>query len=278
MLKAPEPNNFSCIHRPEPNVMPDLPLPFCLRSSGHYLRLKKYYERIPAGAKPFVQFFWGISGDGEFIVDGESQILHPGDVFYRMPGEPHFQGALSERWEYRWFTFDGEGAENFMRSYGYPHRCFHAGVCPHELFIRLEELLQEMSPYAWREMVSVASSILARAGGREDRSTREGRLVCEVIRICSENCGDPDLNVNSIAEQLKVNRSTLRRIFQEKMKIAPSQYLSRMRIQRALSLLQETILPVSEVAKECGFTDESYFSRVIRRSVGDTPKRFRERA
>ena len=119
-----------------------------------------------------------------------------------------------------------------------------------------------MSPYAWREMVSVASSILARAGGREDRSTREGRLVCEVIRICSENCGDPDLNVNSIAEQLK----------------APSQYLSRMRIQRALSLLQETILPVSEVAKECGFTDESYFSRVIRRSVGDTPKRFRERA
>ena len=135
-----------------------------------------------------------------------------------------------------------------------------------------------MSPYAWREMVSVASSILARAGGREDRSTREGRLVCEVIRICSENCGDPDLNVNSIAEQLKVNRSTLRRIFQEKMKIAPSQYLSRMRIQRALSLLQETILPVSEVAKECGFTDESYFSRVIRRSVGDTPKRFRERA
>lgn len=167
--------------------MPDLPLPFCLRSAGHYLRLKKYYERIPAGAKPFVQFFWGISGDGEFIVDGESQILHPGDVFYRMPGEPHFQGALSERWEYRWFTFDGEGAENFMRSYGYPHRCFHAGVCPHELFIRLEELLQEMSPYAWREMVSVASSILARAGGREDRSTREGRLVCEVIRICSEN-------------------------------------------------------------------------------------------
>ena len=200
MLKAPEPNNFSCIHRPEPNVMPDLPLPFCLRSAGHYLRLKKYYERIPAGAKPFVQFFWGISGDGEFIVDGESQILHPGDVFYRMPGEPHFQGALSERWEYRWFTFDGEGAENFMRSYGYPHRCFHAGVCPHELFIRLEELLQEMSPYAWREMVSVASSILARAGGREDRSTREGRLVCEVIRICSENCGDPDLNVNSIAQ------------------------------------------------------------------------------
>ena len=165
-----------------------------------------------------------------------------------------------------------------MRSYGYPHRCFHAGVCPHELFIRLEELLQEMSPYAWREMVSVASSILARAGGREDRSTREGCLVCEVIRICSENCGDPDLNVNSIAEQLKVNRSTLRRIFQEKMKITPSQYLSRMRIQRALSLLQETILPVSEVAKECGFTDESYFSRVIRRSVGDTPKRFRERA
>ena len=90
--------------------------------------------------------------------------------------------------------------------------------------------------------------------------------------------GKPDLNVNAIAEHLGVSRSTLRRVFQEKMHIAPSQYLSSLRIQRALSLLQETILPVSEIAKECGFTDESYFSRVIRRSVGETPKDFREHA
>lgn len=274
-MRPPEPNSPSCIHRPEPNVRPDLPLPFFLRSVGHYIRLKKYYERIPAGNKPFVQFFWGVSGEGEFLVDGKTQILHEGDVFYRLPGEAHFQGAHTERWEYRWFTFDGDGAEQFMLSYGYPHACFHAGNCPHELFIRLEELLQEMSPYAWREMVAVASSILARAGGREDRSTREGRIVCEVIRLCSERYGDPDLNINALAEHLGVSRSTLRRVFQEKMHIAPSQYLGRLRIQRALSLLQETILPVSEIAKECGFTDESYFSRVIRRSVGETPKNFR---
>lgn len=277
-MRPPEPNSPSCIHRPEPNVRPDLPLPFFLRSVGHYIRLKKYYERIPAGSKPFVQFFWGVAGEGEFLIDGKTQILHEGDVFYRLPGEAHFQGAHTERWKYRWFTFDGDGAEKFMLSYGYPHACFHAGTCPHELFIRLEELLQEMSPYAWREMVAVASSILARAGGREDRSTREGRIVCEVIRLCSERYGDPDLNVNAIAEHLGVSRSTLRRVFQEKMHIAPSQYLSSLRIQRALSLLQETILPVSEIAKECGFTDESYFSRVIRRSVGETPKDFREHA
>ena len=275
-MRSPEPNSPSCIHRPEPNVKPDLPLPFCLRSVGHYIRLKRFYERVEAGAKPFVQVFWGISGEGEFLIDGKEQILHEGDVFYRLPGEPHFQGARTESWEYRWFTFDGDGAEEFMLSYGYPHACFHAGNCPHELFIRLEELLQEMTPYAWREMVAVASSILARAGGRADRSTREGRIVCEVIRLCRERCGDPDLNINSIADELGVSRSTLRRVFQEKMHLPPSEYLGRLRIQRALSLLQETILPIADIAKECGFTDESYFSRVIRRSVGTTPKKFRE--
>ena len=49
-----------------------------------------------------------------------------------------------------------------------------------------------------------------------------------------------------------------------------------MRIQHALSLLQETILPISDIAQECGFTDESYFCRVVRHSTGENPSRFRQ--
>ena len=64
--------------------------------------------------------------------------------------------------------------------------------------------------------------------------------MTEAIRICRERFSDPDLNVNRLADELAMDRSTLRRIFQSKMRMTPSDYLAKLRIQHALSLLDQT--------------------------------------
>ena len=78
-----------------------------------------------------------------------------------------------------------------------------------------------------------------------------------------------------LADELAMDRSTLRRIFQSKMCMTPSDYLAKLRIQHALSLLEQTRLPLAEIADRCGFSDVSYFCRVIRRAVGVSPGSFR---
>ncbi len=50
----------------------------------------------------------------------------------------------------------------------------------------------------------------------------------------------------------------------------PSQWLMRHRIGRAKQYLAERILPISEIATRCGFTNEEHFVRVFRRIVGAT--------
>ena len=80
---------------------------------------------------------------------------------------------------------------------------------------------------------------------------------------------------NRLADELAMDRSTLRRIFQSKMRMTPSDYLAKLRIQHALSLLDQTRLPLAEVADRSGFSDVSYFCRVIRRAVGVSPGSFR---
>ena len=100
-------------------------------------------------------------------------------------------------------------------------------------------------------------------------------LQFPAIRICRERFSDPDLNVNRLADELAMDRSTLRRIFQSKMCMTPSDYLAKLRIQHALSLLEQTRLPLAEIADRCGFSDISYFCRVIRRAVGVSPGSFR---
>ncbi|MBN2712230.1 MAG: helix-turn-helix transcriptional regulator, partial [Planctomycetes bacterium] len=54
--------------------------------------------------------------------------------------------------------------------------------------------------------------------------------------------------------------------------ISPSEYLQRLRMQRAFSLLRSSQMSVKEIAYACGFSDPAYFSRCIRDASGLTPR------
>lgn len=53
------------------------------------------------------------------------------------------------------------------------------------------------------------------------------------------------------------------------------QYLLQYRMQRAAQYLQESDMPISEVAEACGFTRMSYFSRKFRQYFGCVPSEYR---
>lgn len=266
---------FRTIARPELDSFPEVELPVYLRGAGHFILKGKSEEFVPAGVKQFVQLFWGVSGTGEFILPDGPSLLGPGDVVFRLPGEEHHLRSGGGEWIYRWIAFDGKNARDFMLDYGYPHVCFHAESCPHELFLEAEQLLRDRSPFAWREMVAVIARILARAGGRHDDSTREGRLVNRFIRLCRENIGSESVNVNVLAELLEIDRSTLRRIIRKRLLISPGKYLQQLRIQYALNLLQTSELSVAEVAEQSGFANVSHFCRMIREATGFSPGEYR---
>jgi len=54
-----------------------------------------------------------------------------------------------------------------------------------------------------------------------------------------------------------------------------TELLTRLRIDRACHLLKHTGQPLSRVAQDCGFSDQSYFTRVFRSRTGQTPGEFR---
>ena len=56
------------------------------------------------------------------------------------------------------------------------------------------------------------------------------------------------------------------------------QYLTVVRIRRACQLLTETDEPVTEIARQCGFSNTTYFENVFRRLRGMTPSRYRRRS
>lgn len=53
------------------------------------------------------------------------------------------------------------------------------------------------------------------------------------------------------------------------------EYLTAYRIERAVELLQQTDIPVREIAVRVGYTDANYFTKVFKRHLGVTPTEYR---
>jgi len=267
--------SYQTLYRPESEGFPDICLPIYPRSVGHFVREGSRLENNPAG-RDFVELYWCIRGEGEVVIQGKTFRFSEEQVFFYLPNEPHILRGVGVPWEYRWIVFDGPKAKDFMLSYNYPRTVFNAGKCPEKLFQEQEDLLREMSQYAWRQMVATICLILAKAGGMADEKTTKGSLVKEAIRICRQEFQNATLNVNSLAERLGVCRSSLLKAFQESMNMAPSDYIMKLRLQNATSLLMDHHLTLKEITFQSGFTDPAYFSRLIRKKYGVSPSALRE--
>ena len=197
------------ISRPDPNKLPDFLLPFHVRSVGSNESDCGWSEYVPGRKKLFVQVFWTFKGSGEIVLPGKTIQTREGEVFYHLPGEDHRHKAVGKQWHYYWFTFDGPGAEAFMNSYGYGRDSRYAGECPVKLFLELELLLRERTPYAQRHAISVATEILALAGGRFSDKAGQN-LVRRFIEIAQESSSDARLSASSLAKELGVHKHSER--------------------------------------------------------------------
>lgn len=66
------------------------------------------------------------------------------------------------------------------------------------------------------------------------------------------------------------------RKFQACFHLTPQKYLRKLRMRMASRALVYTREPMAEVAIECGFSDQSHFTREFRRDFGRTPREYRE--
>jgi AraC-like DNA-binding protein len=57
-----------------------------------------------------------------------------------------------------------------------------------------------------------------------------------------------------------------------------SRYLSRLRVEKAEALLIGTNLPLNTIANNCGFEDQSWFSKIFKIHTGMSPRRYRKRS
>lgn len=256
---------------------PTRALPLNVRSAGHYRFPSGHRE--PRGPGNFFQVFWSVAGDGRIIVGGRAVEIPAGSVFYYAAGEPHDIVAGAGGWEYRWLTFDGPGFGKIAAAYGLK-RVQSANACPEELFDELDAALRDPTPAGEARASVLAYGILLRAGEPVSGAAPTGELArgAEAVRAWLDaHYADAQLNVAALAEKFGMHRSSLHRAFTRRHGVAPVRYLGRLRLRRGLELLTTTAMPVADVAVRCGLPDVAYFSKLVSRHTGYSPREYRRR-
>lgn len=84
------------------------------------------------------------------------------------------------------------------------------------------------------------------------------------------------IRLEQIAAAGGVCRSKCCELFRKYMGRTPNDYLNSYRLERAMELLRESNLSVTEIANACGFGSPSYFTELLTRQKGCTPTAFRK--
>jgi len=258
------------LFRPTPS--PTANLPFGARSVGHYLVAPDYRDK--SIVKYFVQVFWGIAGRGALVINGVERVLKPRQIAVYFPGMRHKVYAIGLEWEYCWWTMDGPLATSVTTALGLAADVYDAGPAPLPLFRQLEHAIRDQSQAAERQASAMAYRLLTLAVSGH-RAGAEDQRVSAAVRIIHNEWSQPQLCVKQLAERLHLHRSSFTRRFEAAVGIPPADYLIRLRVQNALSMLKQTEKSIAEVSILCGYNDPNYFARLIRRSTGLSPRCFR---
>jgi AraC-like DNA-binding protein len=87
-----------------------------------------------------------------------------------------------------------------------------------------------------------------------------------------------ELHVPEVARRHGFSTGYFYRQFRQRTGLAPTAYLTRVRLQVATQLLQQSTLPVKEIAGRVGLPDQAYFSRLFKKYAGVSPTRCRTAA
>lgn len=111
----------------------------------------------------------------------------------------------------------------------------------------------------------------------ENRTSSSRLLAQKAEDYLRENYAQEDLSIEKLCLHLHISTSYFSAIFKKETQKTFLQYLTELRMDRAMSLLVSSDLRTAEIARNVGISDPAYFSYTFKRHFGISPSQVRKR-
>ena len=107
-------------------------------------------------------------------------------------------------------------------------------------------------------------------------SESDHKFLDEMAIFVKEQLADSDLSTISLAEEFCMSPRQFSRRVKQLTGLDVTHFIRSRRIFKAVQLLKNTELPISEIYIKCGFESANYFTRVFHKQMGMTPTQYRK--
>lgn len=97
-----------------------------------------------------------------------------------------------------------------------------------------------------------------------------------VKQYIEENYSREELTLQDVADYTYLSPQHLSRIFRKEMGVTFIDYLTKVRIRKAIDLLFHDDLKMYEIAEKVGYSTQHYFSNVFKKNIGVSPVEYRK--
>lgn len=231
-------------------------------------------------------FLYCVGGCAYLKIDGVVSKVRPGDLIFLPKGTTHAYWADDENpWTVYWVHFTGRQIHEYIDE-------LLAQPSPHLLSVGVrDELIQSFkslltfsardndfrvfiySANVLKQMLTFLSfAINTFSPGKET----SGRLNMAAVHQYFEQQIDTFLDLDRISSHFYMSKYHFAKTYKSLTGQSPISAFIHQKMKKAKHLLDSTDLSVKQIGAELGYPDPYYFSRVFKKSMGMSPKHFRE--
>lgn len=197
------------------------------------------------------------------------------------PSQTRHYGTDSSKWTHSWFSFNGTYADKLLRDYDLP---VGMPFNPDNEFIVEKYILQLYgeifdSPFPDLNILkNIFHNFIIELKRSMDKKAFKEQIspsIRDVKNFIDLNFTNK-ITLDSLCRIASLSKSQLINLFKLHYNITPVEYIIQLRLDEAKQLLIDINLSVHDVAREVGYDDIFYFSKLFKNRFGESPSKYRK--
>lgn len=228
-----------------------------------YETCKPHHHSSP-GKRSYWLIHYIISGKGRFLVNDREYALSGGHIFIISPENTvSYEADGEDPWFYTWIAFDSDNPLPFQGS----DVIFLPEASSIFTEMRLsKKMINGKESFLCAKIWELFSLIMEGNNDSMDHVEKALRILHAEYMT--------KITVEQVAERLHLEKSYFSHVFKRRMDLSPKQYLTKLRMEQALSLMQHHKYSVTEAAAAVGYESIFLFSKMFKRYFGIAPTKY----
>ena len=267
------------------SVVKDTSKPLIVTSCGYY-RVDSgpvIKTNRPKGRRDY-QLLYIYEGKAHFYFDGVERIVNKGEmVLFRPYDHQSYFYFPKDKCQSYWVHFTGSEVDKILDYYQLPNKenIFYSSTSPEYKWL-FEQMIRELQLCRanYQELLTMALRHIFLLINRYLKESKKSGIsayneVEHAIRYFNKHYKE-DINIEEYAKSLHMSACWFNRRFKQVTKVTPLQYIISIRIANAKTLLETKDYNVAETAREVGFSNPLYFTRLFTKNTGVSPSEYKK--